>query len=142
MKISELIKATNATVFGEFNSNFEVQISTDTRTIQKGEIYLPLKGTTFDGEKFINQAFEKGAIGAFCTTSNITEIQKNKLLLKVPDTLIAYLQLANHKRKKQDFFVVAVTGSSGKTTTKEIISSTLSEKFKIFKTPLNYNNEI
>ena len=67
MKLSEIIKATGAKVFGNYDGDLEVRISTDTRTIQKGDIYLPLKGASFDGEKFIEQAFEKGAIGAFCT---------------------------------------------------------------------------
>lgn len=138
MKISELIKATSAKVFGKFDEDIDVQISTDTRTIKKGDFYLPLKGVSFDGEKFINQAFEKGAIGAFCTKEQDAE----GLFLQVPDTLKAYLQLANYRRNKLNFQVVAITGSSGKTTTKEIIASTLSAKYKVFKTPLNHNNEV
>lgn len=138
MKISELIKATDAKLYGNYEEDIDVEISTDTRTIKKGDIYLPLKGASFDGEKFINQALEKGAIGAFCTQRPDDE----GFYLQVSDTLIAYLQLANYKRNKRNFKVVAITGSSGKTTTKEIIASTLSAKYKVFKTPLNYNNEI
>jgi len=134
MKIRDIIEICEAEVLSEINLDLEVKISTDTRTIQKGDFYLPLKGTSFDGEKFIDQALEKGAIGAFCTGENGT--------LKVKDTLEAYLKLANYRRKKLDFKVVAITGSSGKTTTKEIVASTLSQKFKTFKTPLNHNNEI
>ena len=74
MKISELILATNAKVFGNFDEDLDVRISTDTRTIQKGDFYLPLKGASFDGEKFISQAIEKGAIGAFCTENHLTSI--------------------------------------------------------------------
>ena len=62
MKISELIKATGAKVFGNINEDLEVNISTDTRTIKEGDFYLPLKGASFDGEKFLDQAFEKGAV--------------------------------------------------------------------------------
>ena len=140
MKISELIKATGAKVFGNINEDLEVNISTDTRTIKEGDFYLPLKGASFDGEEFLDQAFEKGAVGAFCTQ----EVSKfeNKILLKVPDTLIAYLQLANYLRNQLNLTVVAITGSSGKTTTKEIVSATLESKYKVFKTPLNYNNEV
>ena len=135
MKIRDLISATSATVLNtNIDLDADVRISTDTRTIQKGDFYLPLKGASFDGEKFINQAIEKGAIGAFCTGNNGT--------LKVNDTLVAYLQLANWRRNKLNFTVVAITGSSGKTTTKELVASTLSEKYKTFKTPLNHNNEI
>lgn len=134
MKIRELIDATGAKVLRECDLEQEVRISTDTRTIQSGDFYLPLKGASFDGEKFIEQAIEKGAVGAFCTGEGGT--------LQVKDTREAYLQLANYRRRKLDFTVVAITGSSGKTTTKELVAATLSEKFKTFKTPLNHNNEI
>ena len=139
MKISELIKATNAKVIKNFEEDLDVRISTDTRTIQKGDFYLPLKGASFDGEKFIEQALEKGAIGAFCTSEQKI---KQGVLLQVPDTLTAYLQLANYRRRQLDFTVVAITGSSGKTTTKELVASTLESKYKVFKTPLNHNNEV
>ena len=138
MKIKELIEATGAKVHGVIDENIDVNISTDTRTIQRGDFYLPLKGVSFDGEKFIEQAIEKGAVGAFCTNSE----NKCGYLLEVEDTLQAYLKLANWRRRKLDFKVVAITGSSGKTTTKELVASTLSAKFKTFKTPLNHNNEI
>ena len=145
MKIKELIHATGADVNGNQNLDLDVNISTDTRTIKCGDFYLPLKGASFDGEKFINQAIEKGAIGTFYTTeaaiSSLGE-QSNISFLKVPDTLTAYLQLANYRRKNLNPIVVAITGSSGKTTTKELVATVLSEKYKTFKTPLNHNNEI
>ena len=134
MKIKELIEVTKAKVLKDLDENIDVKISTDTRTIQKGDFYLPLKGASFDGEKFISQAIEKGAIGAFSTN--------NEGSLKVENTLKAYLELANYRRNKLNFKVIAITGSSGKTTTKELIAATVSEKFKAFKTPLNHNNEI
>lgn len=143
MKIKDLITITNAKVLQEFESNSNVHISTNTRTIQKGDFYLPLKGASFNGEDFINQAIEKGGIGAFCTKpESIKDISGNYTFLQVEDTLKAYLELANYQRKKQNYKVVAITGSSGKTTTKELVASVLSEKFKTFKTPLNHNNEI
>ena len=175
MKISELILATNAKIIGKFDEDLDVRISTDTRTIQEGDFYLPLKGASFDGEKFIPQAIEKGAIGVFCTENHLTSIfpvqggdswnnprplrEREEFLteqsevrnsgeglfpiyLQVPETLIAYLQLANYRRNKLDLQVVAITGSSGKTTTKEIIASTLESKYRVFKTPLNHNNEV
>lgn len=134
MKIKELIEATNAKVIKPIDENLDVNISTDTRTIKNGDFYLPLKGASFDGEKFIQQALDKGAVGAFCTQEDGN--------LQVDNTLTAYLQLANYRRRKMNFEVVAITGSSGKTTTKELVASVLNEKFKTFKTPLNHNNEI
>ena len=142
MKIKELISVTNAETnlkdLPEDISNREVCISTDTRTLKAGDFYLPLKGISFDGEKFTEQALEKGAIGAFCTSFPSSK----GLMLKVPDTLTSYLQLANYRRNKLNPIVVAVTGSSGKTTTKELVASVMGEKYKTFKTPLNHNNEI
>ena len=143
MKIRELIEATVGNeklnnVSPDIDLDMDVNISTDTRTIKQGDFYLPLKGASFDGEKFIDQAIEKGAVGAFCTK----DCSANTFLIKVPDTLTAYLQLANYRRKKLNPIVVAITGSSGKTTTKELVASVMSEKYKTFKTPLNHNNEI
>lgn len=134
MKIKDLIAATGAKVLKEIDENLDVNISTDTRTIKSGDFYLPLKGASFDGEKFINQALEKGASGSFSRGTGGT--------LQVNDTLEAYLKLANYRRNQLNFKVVAITGSSGKTTTKELVASTLAEKYKTFKTPLNHNNEI
>ena len=142
MKIRDLIKASNANIIQSGrNDEIEVNISTDTRTIQNGDFYLPLKGETFDGEKFITQALKKGALGAFCT-KNPNEYPKDTWILQVPDTLEAYLNLANFRRKSMNCTVIGITGSSGKTTTKELVSSVLSEGFRTFKTPLNHNNEI
>jgi UDP-N-acetylmuramoyl-tripeptide--D-alanyl-D-alanine ligase len=147
MRISEIIEATGAKVFGDYDKDLDVRISTDTRTIKLGDLYLPLKGASFDGEKFIEQAISKGAVGAFYTSidsiSNRQDLDNDfSLFLHVPDTLIAYLQLANYRRRKLNPTVVAITGSSGKTTTKEIVASTLESKYRVFKTPLNHNNEI
>ena len=145
MKIRDLIFVTGAIVSDKsIDMDMEVIISTDTRTIKKGDFYLPLKGASFDGEKFIDQALQKGAVGAFYTNDdNIKNIQNtNVVLIKVGSTLETYLKLANYRRNKLNYKVVAVTGSSGKTTTKELVASVLSEKYKTFKTPLNHNNEI
>ena len=140
MLIKDLIEASGAKIIsGNVDMSVDVNISTDTRTIKKGDFYLPLKGASFDGEKFISQAIEKGAVGSFCTANPNIE---NGLILQVNDTLEAYLKLANFKRRQRNYTVVGITGSSGKTTTKELVASTLSEKFKTFKTPLNHNNEI
>lgn len=147
MKIKEIIEVTGAKAYGKYNEELEIEISTDTRTVKEGNFYLPLKGSSFDGEVFIEQAFEKGAVGAFCTTSDSLSLFNktqwaSKCLLLVDNTLEAYLKLANYRRNKINFKVIAITGSSGKTTTKEIVASTLASKFKVFKTPLNHNNEI
>jgi len=113
------------------------EISTDTRTIKKGDIYLPLKGENFDGEKFCNNALEKGAYACFYTTQ-----KPDGNSIKVDDTLKTYLKIANFARQKYNPIVIGVTGSSGKTTTKEMVYSVVSEKYKTQKTFSNHNNEI
>ncbi len=134
----ELIRATNAVVLkDEAEGTQDFGISTDTRTIKGTDIYLPLKGANFDGEKFIDNP----AINAYFTTSDrITNTAK--LVLKVENTLDAYLNIAKYYRNKLAPKVIGITGSSGKTTTKEIMYSVLSQKFKTHKTFSNHNNEI
>ena len=136
----EIVSATEAEVLKKSDEEREFGISTDTRTINKGEIYLPLKGENFDGEKFISQAVEKGAAGYFTTSGEVLE--NAAAIYKVDDTLTAYLSLARFIRRKYNPKTVAITGSSGKTTTKEMVYSVLSRKFKTHKTLSNHNNEI
>lgn len=138
----ELINATGAVVLRDSlgNNASMFNISTDTRTIKAEDIYLPLKGESFDGEKFIVKAIEAGVKAYF--TTNDTLIEGADLVLKVDNTLEAYLNIAKYYRTKINPITVAITGSSGKTTTKEIVYSVLSQKFKTQKTFSNHNNEI
>ena len=136
-----MIKFTLEEINNALSTNVEgvgsFEISTDTRTIKKGDLYLPLKGVNFDGEAFCNKAIDAGAAGCFYTKEKPCDFA-----IKVEDTLIAYLQLANFARKKYNPIVIGVTGSSGKTTTKEMIYAVVSEKYKTHKTFSNHNNEI
>lgn len=141
--IRELAKITNAQIiFGKENDLIKElpNFSTDTRTISKGDVYIALKGANFDGENFIDKAIEAGAIGYFTTSDKIVE--GAKFALKVENTLTAYLQLANYRRKQVNPKVVMITGSSGKTTTKELVYSVCAQKFNTVKTAANHNNEI
>jgi len=140
MDIESLIKATQATILKGTTSIPINKISTDTRTIKKGDFYLPLKGEHFDGEKFIDNALEKGAVGYFTTTNYINNTAN--VILSVQDATETYLKIANYTRNKINPKVIAITGSSGKTTTKEMVASVCSTKFKTHKTALNHNNEI
>lgn len=135
INIKDIESATNAVVKGNFEG--EVEISTDTRTIKSGDLYLPLKGASFDGEDFCDKALKSGAVGCFCTKQCPAEFS-----LQVENTTVAYMQIANFIRNKYNPIVIGVTGSSGKTTTKELIYSVVSQKFKTHKTFSNHNNEI
>lgn len=140
MDLREIIEASGAEIIRYSDISGNIDISTDTRTIQKGNLYLPLKGANFDGENFCNEALTKGAVGCFVTKDTYTE--SAEVVLKVNDTLETYLKLANFYRKKISPKVVMITGSSGKTTTKELVYSVLSQKYKTVKTLSNHNNEI
>lgn len=113
-------------------------VSTDTRTITSDQLFIPLKGENFDGHKFLNTAFEKGAV---CALSEVN-INSDIPLILVEDTLKALAKLAKYYLSLFKIPVAAVTGSTGKTTTKELIASVLSQGFEIIKTEGNFNNEI
>lgn len=125
------------------NSELELKdFSKDTRTIKKGDVYVAIKGENFDGNIFIDDAFEKGATISLTDDKKYTKEHKNKTLIYVKNTVEALQKLASYKRDLYDIPVIAVTGSVGKTTTKEMIYDVVSEKYKTLKTEGNYNNEI
>ena len=116
-------------------------ISTDTRKLNRGDVYLPLRGENFDGHNFIDKAVEVGAFGYF--TQDKFKINKNaQFVLYVKNALVSYLELAKYIRNKINPYVIAITGSCGKTTTKEMLYSVFSAQKKTHKTFLNHNNEI
>ncbi len=111
------------------------KIEFDSRLIEKGDIFLPLKGAR-DGHDFIEIAFDNGAIISFSEK----EVEQAHLL--VDDNLAAFQTLAKYYLEKTKVPVIAVTGSNGKTTTKDMIAAVLSKKYKTYKTQGNHNNEI
>lgn len=140
-RLEEIIQATGAKILkNTLDKDSVFDFSTDTRTIKEGEIYIPLKGANFDGEIFIQNALEAGAVGYFCTRNHPTD--NAKITLQVEDSLTAYLQLAQFYKRKINPKTIAITGSSGKTTTKEMAYCVAAEKYKTHKSELNFNNEI
>jgi UDP-N-acetylmuramoyl-tripeptide--D-alanyl-D-alanine ligase len=115
-------------------------ISTDTRTLQPGNLYIALKGEQFDGHKFIEQAFQKGALGA--VVENDSAPTSSLPILSVPNTLTALQQLAAAYRKTWNTPVIGLSGSVGKTMTKEMLAAIFSEAGKTHATPGNLNNHI
>ena len=126
------------------NINLEIKnISKDTRTIKDGDIYIGIKGESFDGNVFYKDAFDKGAIA--CILDNIDSIDdkyKDKTIILVDDTIKSIQDLARYKRSLLDIPVIGVTGSVGKTSTKDMIYSVLSTKYNVLKTLGNNNNHI
>jgi UDP-N-acetylmuramoyl-tripeptide--D-alanyl-D-alanine ligase len=115
-------------------------ISTDTRNVQPGEVFLALRGERFDGHAFVEDAIDRGAIAAIVDRSFAG--RAGLPILSVDDTLTAYQALAQWWRSQFTIPVIAVTGSVGKTTTKELISAVLSRQGRVLKSQANFNNEI
>ncbi len=139
--IDELKEASGAAIVRGVTVPGTFSICTDTRKIKGGEIFLPLSGANFDGHDFIETALANGAAGYFRSKKKFL-YKDAKVILHVKDTLEAYLKIAAAYKEKINPITVAITGSSGKTTTKEMMASVLCEKFKIHKSCLNHNNEI
>ena len=146
IKIKDIVRLSNGKLI---NGNAELicnEFSKDTRTIKKGDIYIGIKGETFDGNKFWKQALENGAEAVIVENIQITdedkEIYKEKTIVEVPNTLEMLYSIARYKRDMYDIPVIAITGSVGKTSTKDIIASVVSQKYKTLKTEGNNNNNI
>ena len=116
-------------------------VTTDSRAVQPGQLFIPLVGERFDGHAYISKALDGGAAG--CLTAREPEtLLPGKLYIQVADTRLALKALASWYRDKFDLPVVQVTGSAGKTTTKEMIASVLSQRYNTLRTEGNFNNDI
>jgi UDP-N-acetylmuramoyl-tripeptide--D-alanyl-D-alanine ligase len=146
---NEVLTATNAKVHsGKLRGNDAIpKITTDTRKIETGDLFIALRGENFDGAEFAADALQKGAaavlVGAPLSKS-VEKALKNAegAVLTVPDTLAAYQAIAHAWRMKFDVPVVAITGSNGKTTTKDLTAAVLSARGTVCRTAANYNNEV
>ena len=120
--------------------------SKDTRTIKNGDIYIGIKGENFDGNVFWKKALDNGAMGVIVQNiefnENDIETYQDKVIIEVEDTLQALYKLASYKRDIYDVPVIAITGSVGKTSTKDLVSNVVAQKYKICKTIGNNNNNI
>jgi UDP-N-acetylmuramoyl-tripeptide--D-alanyl-D-alanine ligase len=142
----EIIKATSGIlVNGDMGIVFK-GVCTDTRIFEPGYLFWALKGKNFDGHNFWKEALDKGAKGLileyFPAGLKLEELPKTISIILVKDTLRALGDLAQWYRVKKAFKIIAITGSCGKTTTKEFTSELLSKFFKIAKNEANYNNLI
>lgn len=116
-------------------------VSTDSRNITPGCLFLPWVGEQFDGHNFIDAALDAGAAG--CLRAKLPQdIRPDKFYIKVADTRLALRDMASAYRDKFDIPFVQITGSVGKTTTKEMIAAVLGAKLNVLKTPENFNNDI
>jgi len=116
-------------------------ITTDSRDCPEGSIFLALKGETFDGNKFAVAALEKGCAYAIVDDKTVIHADDDRLIL-VDDCLQAFKDLAREHRRQFDIPVIGITGTNGKTTTKELIAAVLSQKYNVLYTQGNFNNDV
>ncbi|MBC8016426.1 MAG: UDP-N-acetylmuramoyl-tripeptide--D-alanyl-D-alanine ligase [Sporomusaceae bacterium] len=139
--IDEVCLATKGKVCSEPCSEKFIGICTDTRKVKSGDLFIPLVGETFDGHDFIDQAVKNGAKGILSSRPDIV-VPSNIILIMVDDTLMALQGLARFHRQRFTIPIIAITGSNGKTTTKDMTAAILSSQLNVLKTEANYNNEI
>lgn len=138
----EIIQATGARLLKPAAPVSFSEVCTDTRAIAKGSLFVAFKGTSFNGHDFVGKALEAGAAGAVVSEVRPEYEGLTAPLFVVADTLKAYQDLARFHRRRFSIPVVAVTGSVGKTSTRNMIATVLGEKYKVLQTEKNFNNEI
>ncbi len=116
------------------------KVSTDTRALVEGSLFVAIRGKSYDGHEFIDQAFEKGAMIVISEEEHV--VSEGTALIIVEDTIKALGELARNYIKCFDIPIIAITGSVGKTTSKEMIAQVLSTQYNVHKTKGNFNNHI
>ena len=142
MSIREIEKAVHGVWWNPREGAEEVaSVTTDSRSVPSGSLFVPIVGEKFDGHRFIGAALDSGAAGVLCAKLP-EDLRPDKFYIKVADTRLALKDLARHYREKFAIPVVQITGSVGKTTTKDMIAAVLAQKYRVLKTAENFNNDI
>ena len=141
--IREIMEAVDGRLLGEYDAldHTVTHVFTDSRKPDPGALFIPLVGERFDGHAFIHDALEGGAAGCF-TQRERESYLPGKFYIKVNSTQKALRDLARWYKKRFHIPFVAITGSVGKTTTKDMVAAVLGERFKVLKTEGNFNNEV
>ncbi len=140
LTIAEVLEATGGELLQGDPGARITAVSTDTRSLEPGALYVPLTGERFDGHAFMAEALRRGAVATL--VSQTVDLPEHVAAIRVDDTLVAYGRLARFWRQKLGLTVVAVTGSSGKTSTKEAIADLLGRFQPTAKSHANFNNEV
>ena len=145
ISVDKVVQICESTVLSRGTSYTVNSFCCDTRLLKKGDIFVSFKSEAGDEIKYIKEAFSKGAIG--CITEcdipkEIVEQNTDKLIIKVRNAVKAIQELAKYKRSLLNIPVVAITGSVGKTSTKDMVANVIAEKYNVTKTEGNYNNHI
>lgn len=140
LKCTEIVEVVKGKLLSGKDNTIFSGISTDSRNIKEGDLFVPLKGERFDGHDYVKESLAKGALGA--VVEKDFKVDDEKAIIKVDDTLKALRLIATFYRSKFNIPFVGITGSVGKTSTKEMVWGVLSKKFNVLKNQGNFNNEI
>lgn len=143
IKLQDIIKAVNGKLLVEGKQKEFSKVVIDSRKVSKGDIFFAIKGENFDAHKFVDNVLENGAgLVIVHKEDEYKSLSEESSVILVEDTKKALLDLAGFYIDTLDIKVVGITGSTGKTSTKDLIAAALSEKYKVFKTKGNFNNDI
>jgi len=143
INIEDLFDLESAVIYNPDSYKATSDVSMDSRSVKKGSIFFAIKGLKFDGHKFIAEAVKKGAGAVVINSRRLKSLDDlDVTIIAVKDTTKAYGELASIWRKKLALKVISITGSNGKTSTKEILHTLLSEKYNVHKSAANDNNHI
>jgi UDP-N-acetylmuramoyl-tripeptide--D-alanyl-D-alanine ligase len=140
--LKQIAQWAGATVGSASNTILVDSVSTDSRTIQRGQLFVALRGENFDAHNFVEAVAKNGAAGAIVERGWSGTVPQEFALLRVADTLRAYQDLAANYRRSLPLKVIAITGSNGKTSTKDFTAAVLARRFRVTKTEGNFNNHI
>jgi len=142
LRVSQIAQFAGATLSASDGTVVVNKVSTDSRTIKAGELFVALRGENFEGHDFVEASAKAGATGALVDLNWAGSVPDNFALLRATDTLQAYQMLAANYRRSLALKVLAITGSNGKTSTKDFAASVLARKFRVTKTEGNFNNHV
>lgn len=142
--VQDILNVTHGTIIYGNKDEICENFARNTKEIKEGDVYIGFKGERFDGGQFYEEALNNGAKGCIINKIEGLEVKniKDKFVIQVDDTVEAVGQIAKFKRERYNIPVIAITGSVGKTSTKDIIYSVVSQKYKTLKTQGNLNNHI
>lgn len=141
IQVKEIAEKLGATLYGDPEASFNA-VFIDSRIVTDNSLFIGIKGEHFNGSELYRDAFKRGANVAVVENVEIEDVPEGKAVLKVSSTYRAILDLAYYYRRTLDLKIIGITGSTGKTSTKDILHGMLSKKYKVFKTSGNYNNEL
>ncbi len=141
LTLTDIVELFPCRIVGELSSEQLPGISTDSRNLDVGDLFIAIRGEKFDGHAFIKSAFDQGAAAAL-VDNDFSDFAHGRSCIVVDDTLKAYQEIARCYRQKMAPTVVAITGSAGKTTCKEFVYAVLTQKYKVHKNIKSFNNHI